>query len=175
MFNSWSGGTKHLDFGRGGSGDKMEYVFGGALVLIIIAAVAFAIHSFGGGGKAAPVPSEFHMFCMSCKKQFTISREDLAKMQTQAPQVQPGPGNGPSAGMPPGIGPMRAQCPDCKKFSLIPERMCPNCKKYYHTNTDITGMNMMIGMPITNSAPVICPWCKVNITDYYKAHPQKPE
>jgi len=144
---------KNLNFGRSGGTDKMEYIFGGALALIILAAIVLmTMHFIGGGSQGGvTIPDEFHMYCAECKKEYVIPK---AKMMELAKQATPGP--------------FRPKCPTCQKNALVREAVCPACGAYYITEAMITGQDSM--MPVPTAGEQKCPKCGVDIRQYNRDH-----
>jgi hypothetical protein len=149
--NVWKDpGTSRLQFGLGSSG-KIEYLFGGALALIIVAALGLTIYSFFVGPSAPPMPDDFHMFCINPKcpsPEVVLKRKDL---KNEDMYYIMGP-----AGMMGGRG--GPKCPNCGfQGSLILELHCPNpsCQKYFVTQ------EMKYRRPPAGS--IICPYCKTDL------------
>lgn len=101
---------------------NMEYVFGGALALLIVAALALSIHgslfSKKGSGLVDKIPDDVYFHCDKCQNEFPILRKDLTQQQ-RAQQNR---------------GLMNADCPKCnEKGSSLEMARCPvpKCKKYY--------------------------------------------
>lgn len=142
-------------FGRN-DGNKMEYIFGGVLVLIIVGALIGVVYSMLGDAPVKHKPaSEFHVYCTSCDKEMVVPRAVLEASAAEAQQSQ--------SDMDPMF--IRPKCPTCGKNSLIVERACPSCKKYYVTESMKHGMTMMMTGEVSME-PEICPHCQTNITQY---------
>jgi len=151
--SQWSdSGTKQLNFGGGGGGGqagRMEWVFGGALVVIIVGVIALLIYSqMGGSGPPVNTNPEIHLQCVNPQ-----CGEVLVKMYKEFSEEDRQRLYAPTYPMPPGMeGPPRlkcekcgavmgrqVQCPyeDCKQWYLDPtelnyaamDRVCPHCNR----------------------------------------------
>lgn len=138
-------GASRLNFNLGGG--RMEYVFGGALGLIILLAVVFTIWGGGDEGKASgrSSPPECRCWCVPEGKEVVLKGISLNQMRMFTM-----PGN--YRMMPP--------CPSCqKKNVLVPEMFCQKCKTWFATDEMKRGQ-------MTPPQKLICPTCKTNIFEY---------
>jgi len=145
-----------LDFGKssGGSRDqKMEYLFGGALALIIILALGLTIkYSFFGGSKGGAVPDELHFFCTACSQEVTIKTKD---MKPGEPMLAMAP-----TGMP---GAQKPVCPKCSQPALVMEYKCPLCDQFYVRDLGLSPAAMAGG-----PKDEICKKCNGNVSEFYR-------
>lgn len=138
-------GTSRLNFNLGGG--RMEYIFGGALGLIILLAVVFTI--WGGSEDTKPVPSSAapvaRCWCVNEGKEVEV--KGMSFMQVRMLMMS-------------GNVRMSPPCPSCQRRGvMLPEFVCPKCKNSFAT------AELKKGMP-TPPAKMICPTCKINIGEY---------
>ena len=142
MFNGmFDRGFRRLDFGKGSSG-KMEYVFAGALALIIIGSVALAVYGLLDSNDDRNVAKEWKFHCDKCNGDFTI---DLT--------------NGPPPGyelLQPGMVIDCQRCPAKKHAWMM--NQCLKCHEHYLQEKPRAG----VARP-----PDICPHCKTDQVEYY--------
>ncbi len=105
-------------FARGGA-INTEYLFAGALALVILGALALTIYfSFfrKSTGLKTELPTVYQFRCVECGHEFTIDVEDLPSKAWRAR----------------GAVPMHMDCPKCGVEDAAAELYeCPKCKKYY--------------------------------------------
>ena len=57
---------------------KMEYVFAGTLILLILLALGLTIkYSFFGSSGSYKTPDEYYFFCLACKEEQVIKAKDM--------------------------------------------------------------------------------------------------
>jgi DNA-directed RNA polymerase subunit RPC12/RpoP len=138
-----TGGTKKFEFG---SGDKGEYLFGGALAIIIIGALSLTVYYtfLGGGEGGTKVFMQYQ--CEKCKAEFPVDPTKYPRLmdaETPGDQV--------------------LDCPKCGvKKSAWPMTKCPACDKYY----------VRPSFKAKTGKPDICPFCNA---EYLKALREKVE
>ncbi len=122
---------------------NMEYVFGGALAVLILAAVVFAVWVAMGGSKE----EERHVLkaktyiCDVCGKQYTVNLEEMTDAERR-----PAP-----------TAPKVATCRKCGKKAAYQALPCPECGKVY--------VPLRARDPFTQE-PDICPFCETNVDAY---------
>ena len=128
---------------------NMEYVFAGALILLIVAALGLAFwHTFiRNPSKVAKIDPQVHFRCLKCKDEYAKDRKDLTKQEMFM------------EGEPTGI---ITDCLKCgAKGAAIQLSKCPACEKYYLPKER---MNPRIwGTPGSN----ICEHCKIDVNQWY--------
>ena len=103
----------------------MEYLFAGALAVVIIGSIVLTIY-FGllsGPGRESG-PDEFHFLCEACNKEVVLDVEDIPSSS--------GEGSDEEAFIPTILS--RVDCPECgASQTAVLMVQCPNpdCKKYY--------------------------------------------
>jgi len=134
----------------------MEYVFAGALALIIISSLVLTIYHVGGD-KTGSGGRIIRLECQSCGHQFELTPKEMMEKNSA------GPGGMPAPGMVPGMA-MSLDCPSCKiESSAIPMTRCPACEKYYVSEASKYPEAYMSGqMP-----PDICPHCNTDRIQWY--------
>ncbi len=127
---------------------NMEYVFAGALILLIVAALALAVwHTFiRNPSEVAEIDPQIHFRCLKCGHEYAKDRDQLTKSQMFSEAE----------------GPIRDDCPKCGvQRAGIQLSKCPECEKYYlpefFTNPRIWGQ------PKSN----ICEHCKIDVDEWY--------
>ena len=159
--SQWSAaGVKRLNFGGkgggGGQAGRMEWVFGGALVVIIVGVIALLIYSQTGTSPNIDKNPEMHLQCLNpgCRnelvkryKEFTDDeRSRLAHSSYPMPMM-------------PGVeGPPRLRCEKCDAVMgrQIP---CPweDCKKWYLDPREVNYAAMNH----------VCPYCERDANEYW--------
>jgi len=157
MRNSqWSdAGVKRLDFGGSGQAGRMEWVFGGALIVIIIGVcIMLYISMSGPSTKVDPNPM-VHLQCVNpqcgerlSKKYLDFSEEDRLKIH--ATSLPPMPGAG---------GPPRIRCEKCQAVMGRMDK-CPQCEQYYLDPMEINRASMQRICPN--------PECGIDINKYWQ-------
>jgi hypothetical protein len=155
---SWPDHTvRRLNLGKGGGGGKMEYLFGAALALIIIAAVVLALT--GKRGPQIPQPPEggTRYTCSQCGEVFAL---DIASL----PPEQQGR-YGPQTGMAP-------PCPKCGAQNAAMEMVCcPKCQAFYVSQVKHFDRLQMLGGAQGLAKPQdICPECQTDRIKWYAEH-----
>ncbi len=141
-----------------GKGDKMEYLLGGALALIIVFALAMTVWKVFGNPNRIPIAKEMHFKCLNpaCNNEMAFkTREVPEEYRRLAGEVPFG------------------KCPQCNKISVVQMDLCPKCGTPYVSTFRRMGSD---GMRLVNiNAKDICPnpKCGVDIQQYNKEHPQK--
>ena len=127
---------------------NMEYVFAGALVLLIVAALGLAVwHTFiKSPGTVGEVDPQVHLRCRKCNHEYAIDRDNLTKEQ----MFQEGDPSG-----------IIDDCPSCgTKRAAIQLVKCPKCEKYYLPRWRVTGR---YGQKGSN----VCEYCKTDVDQWY--------
>lgn len=132
---------------------KMEYVFAGALGVIILGALALTLYFafFGNEQNRTLGDGLAHLECLNpaCKNQFTMPQQDVAPLE------MPG---------------QRILCPKCQKKSAVSQSMCPSCKKWYLDPRAVYDMSPS-GPP--EGLKAVCPYCKTDMDEFYRAEAMK--
>ena len=164
--SQWSAsGVKRLDFGGGGQAGRMEWVFGGALVVIIIGVIALLIYSQTGPGVKINTNPEIHLQCLNpeCRnelvkfyKEFTEDEQRKISYSSM-PMMPPMPG----VELPP-----RMRCEKCDAI-MGKQIQCPweDCKKWYLDPTEVRFAVM----------DRTCPHCERDINQYWAQKSQEDE
>jgi predicted RNA-binding Zn-ribbon protein involved in translation (DUF1610 family) len=149
---------KRLNFG--GSG-KMEYVFGTALALIILAALVLTIRSvWWENTPDSRLPEVFHYKCIACKAEMTIRPEDVK--YEEVPNLP--------SGMIPNMMNARPKCPKCGKSALASERKCPKCGTYSIPEWMLKLPAIMPGAGVKD----VCPSCGEDMTSVWRVPVRPP-
>ena len=150
--------VRRLNLGKGGSGGKMEYVFGAALAIIIIGAVVLAFTS-GGEEQIEQIAGDREMYwCQQCQKEFEFDSSTL-------PPEQQGMYGKATGIVPP--------CPTCGGQNTVIEMVrCPECGEYYVSKLKQFERYQMYGQvqPGTPTPQDICPSCGTNRVQWYAEH-----
>jgi len=124
----------------GGEGFKTEYLFGGALAVIILGALALAIYfGFAGGPSASKgeVGGPWYK-CEKCGEEFQLQQTGGGTMEKALP----------------------VDCPKCGgKACAYRMSVCPKCGKRYVSDTTRYYLEMMQGRAVKD----ICPHCGTDI------------
>jgi hypothetical protein len=133
---------------------NMEYVFAGALILLIVAALALAVwHTFiRNPSKVAKIDPQIHFRCLKCGGEYPKDRDKLTKSQMFSEAE----------------GPIRDDCPKCAtKGAGIQLSKCPECGKNYLPKF-FTNQRLW-GQPGSN----ICEHCKIDVDKWYMEDAKK--
>jgi len=130
----WSSSRlRRLDFGRLG-GAKMEWIFAGALGLIIILSLVITLWPSDSTVGIGDAPKQ-HYVCVKCQHEFekdimSFSKEELGGGM-RMPEAQ-----GPA---------ILVDCPSCKATqSCWPAIQCPECKKWFISQQDVAFMRYYV-------------------------------
>jgi hypothetical protein len=137
---------------------KQEYLIAGVLGVVILGSAYLMIRQFRGPGGTSG-PSAFHYKCEKCGNEFTIDVDKLPVVHNMGDERSV----------------MKQDCPKCKaQKSCWREMECPNCHKYFvgesekaHYDSLARGRGGDMG-----HAKDICPFCKTDVNEWYRAHPQ---
>jgi len=134
--------VKNLALG-GGGGLKTEYLFAGALGLIIVGALILSVY-FGFAGSRGEEPVLVHYKCTACEEEFTINPAeqpmDTTGMAGEGDKIA--------------LAQLPIDCPKCgAKESAYRMRKClnPECEKYFLPDS------YRPGAPAAGR--IICPYC----------------
>jgi hypothetical protein len=148
-------GLKRFKLGSGSAG-KMEYVFAGALGLIIVVALFLTVYyGIMGGGSASVGKGDpnTHFQCIKCKHEFTMAPNTI-------PQAALAKADDPSN--------VKLDCPACKaKGTCYIEVLCPKCGTWYAPPSKIAFDQGKMGVPD------VCPKCGTNRIDYLREQLKK--
>ena len=136
------------------AGGRTEYLFAGALVLIVVAALGLSIYfAFGGRGNDFERPDPNVPYeCEACGHHWTVNMEDIDPDRAMASE-----------------GPIIEPCPSCGAPDTgYPMTKCPKCGKYflseYHRDWQLMG---------EEGQDELCPHCGLNINEYYRQELEK--
>ena len=132
----------------------MEYVFAGALALVILGALILTVY-FGfihtPGGLEEALQSEFTFRCVKCEHEFTKERDDLPVYVLRIM----------------GEGLMFIDCPKCNaKDSAYQLVECPKCKKLYLAPAYSDPEAYLQGLPGAN----VCEHCGLDVGKWFREH-----
>lgn len=143
------------------TGEQMQYVLSGTLILIIIVSLLTVILNLSGGSRRNEI-TEMHFYCLETGKEFVVKPEDMYKNnETMDPEMM-----GPMG--------MRMISPYTNERTAVPMTLCPNCKKYFvpeyylQEHTDDESYYMM-----EPGGNLICPHCNTDIIQWYRDHRKK--
>ena len=150
------------------TGEQMQYILAGTLILIIIVSLLTVILNLTGGGPGRDIP-EMHFYDLETKQEFVLKPEDMYKDQGGPDGAGPGPmmGMGPMG--------MRVISPYTGERTAVPMTQCPSCKKYFvpeyylQENPDEEA-NYMMDPGMGN---LVCPECGTDIIQWYRDHRKK--
>lgn len=130
------------------SGEKMQYILVGTLILIIIISllsIFLAGGKRGSQGRAEPP----HFWCIETEKEFILKPEDF------------GPG------MMPGMGPgfVRVMSPYTNEKTGVPMMKCPECKKWFVSEMFL---NPQAAVSKPEPGSMVCTHCGTDIQKWYK-------
>ena len=147
------------------SGNKMQYILIGTLVLVIVISLISGIMGTGGKRRGNYKPRDMHFFCMETEKEFVLTPENIKKMIESKRKV--------GTPMPDMMGgaDMFVESPYTNQKTGVPMKECPNCKKYYvpgyikamyHEET-----------PTKKQMKTVCPHCGTNFQEWHKKNRKK--
>lgn len=139
------------------SGDKMQYLLAGALILIIAISLISVIMGAMGGGPDSRAPTELRYYCLETEKEFTLKPEEMDEMMMVDPMM--GLIKSPYTDKKTGVSMTR--CPSCEKY-FVPEYI----KEAYRKNPEGPIMGPM--MDPGQAESTVCPHCGTNIQEYYR-------
>jgi len=164
MFLSGSsrGGAQRLNLGRGGGkGFNMEYLFAGALAVIILGSLILTIYFTLGGGEPSPGDLEVTFKCAKCGYEFSKKPEEVRPM---GPDMMPMPMGAP------GMAPIALDCPKCgAKKSAFQAVKCPNCGAFYISQITTHPVAPGEGRQLRD----VCPKCGTDRIQWYREHRKK--
>ncbi len=132
--------------GRGGP-TQGEYLFTGALILIIIAVLVFIFWPRVTIGCRLPLVTQVHFRCLKCGHEYAKDRDQLTKAQMFM------------EGEPYGI---LDDCPKCGAKDESRQKVkCPECEKYYLPKV----FTYPKGCPDVSSN--ICEHCGIDVNKWY--------
>lgn len=143
------------------TGEQMQYVLAGTLILIIIISLSTVIMNLVDSNPH-PKITEMHFYCLETGKEFVVKPEDLYKNE----EYLEGDIGGPMG--------MYVMSPYTNERTAVPMTLCPNCKKYFvpeyylQEHYDDEAYYMM-----ENQGDLICPHCKTDIIQWYRNHRKK--
>ena len=124
---------------------NMEYVFGGALAVVILASVGLAVWVGMGGGKKEDsyALKDKTYICDACGEQFTVTPDEMTDAEKN---ISP-------------MSPKVIKCRKCGKNAAYQAVPCPVCEKVY--------------VPLRARDPLsperdICPFCETDVDAYKK-------
>jgi DNA-directed RNA polymerase subunit RPC12/RpoP len=148
--------ARRLEFGGGG---RMDYLFAGGLILLIVLALGLTIwHTFKGSSPTTEQDPDMHFKCGACGGEFTIPREQYYSAEREQED---------EAG--------RIDCKLCgARESAYPMTKCPNCGKYYLSERQKAIIDSMAdrGQPPRNigQIPDKCPHCGTDRIQWLREH-----
>jgi len=143
-------GVKRSAPSRAGGKANMEYVFAGALAVIIVGALALTIYFVFVGDDTGGPGEDSHWKCLNpdCQYEFTMTPKQMSELPNRA--------TGPT---------IRVDCPKCgtkdRAYLMI---KCPKCGKYYVPDSHKYFEAAMQGQQIRN----VCPYCKTDYAQWYR-------
>ena len=138
----------------GGGVLKIDYLFAGALAVIIVGSLFLTIYFgfLGGEVSSKEYDPNAHFKCDACGEEFTRNINEV-----------------PAAG-PGSYGPPPVDCPACggqgTAWLMI---KCPNCDKYYVPESYRRALDILRGAKVKD----ICPHCGTDKVQWYKEHRKK--
>lgn len=150
------------------TGEQMQYILAGSLILIIIVSLLTVIMNLTGGGRKQEI-SELHFWCYQTGKEFVLKPEELYKNEPTGPEGGPPMSMGP-------MGMMFAISPYTNERTGIPMTQCPNCKKWFVPNYLLQYAQNPQEQFLPGAGPMedlICPHCNTNIIQWYREHRKK--
>jgi len=138
-------GKNRLNISRRSGAAKMDYIFGGALGVIIIGAMVLAV-VYGLGGNSKVTTPEIHYKCTKCGAEFLSTKRPMGdKMDPNQ------------------MGPKPIDCPKCgAKDSAYPMTKCPKCGKWFLRDSTVHPEKRMMGQPVNDK----CPSCGLNYRNW---------
>lgn len=144
------------------TGEQMQYVLAGTLILIIIISLLTVVMNLTGSNRRNEI-TEMHFYCLETGKEFVVKPEDMYKNNDMMEMDIMGPGG------------MRMISPYTNERTAVPMTLCPNCKKYFvpeyylqEYEDDESYYNMM-----ENQGNLVCPHCNTDIIQWYRDHRKK--
>lgn len=159
---SWDSSSKRLEIG-GRSITQGELLLGGALGLIIVAALVLTIVSiFRGNDPEGETPTVAKYECTKCGKITTIDLEEARKDPSKYPPEMMG-GPGPMMGA--------QDCDVCKpqgfEKTVFKQRQCPKCKEWILPPAGFRDEEMQMSGPAADRpADYNCPKCQVEVIKF---------
>ncbi|MBN1941724.1 MAG: hypothetical protein JW849_00360 [Phycisphaerae bacterium] len=144
------------------TGEQMQYVLSGTLILIILISLFSVIMNLTGGGEHGGPPSERHFYCLETEKEFVLTPEQMR----ESGDDMMGGGIGP-------MGLMRVISPYTNERTGVPMTRCPNCKKWFlpeylrYEPEDEDAYYMM------DSHDLICTHCGTDVIQWWREHRKK--
>ncbi len=138
------------------TGDRMQYVLAGTLVLIILVSLLSVILGLGEKSGASGM-REMHFYCLETEKEFVLKPEDMRSDNPMMPDVMMGM-EGPYA---------RVMSPYTNERTAVPMTRCPNCEKWFVPEYYFEEPNPNQPLPL---ADIVCPYCGTNIAQWYREH-----
>lgn len=136
------------------SGKQMEYILAGALLLIIVVAVVFAVGPLRCGGGGIDNSGENRVKCLKCNAEWTITQKEAANFNRETEM------GGATVGR---------YCEKCKTDNAVfLMNRCFKCKKYYLSKR-ITDPEAFI----KGGKKEICPFCGTDQVKWYREHRRK--
>jgi hypothetical protein len=136
------------------SGDSMQYIMAGTLILVIVIALGFVISSVFNGGPGAGEAVEARFYCLETGKEFTIDPADNPEMMMGDPMMGG-----------------RVTSPYTNEKTGVPMMRCPACEEYFvpeawkqEPQPGQPPMMMMDPM----GQQIVCPHCNTDIHEYYR-------
>ena len=150
------------------SGNKMQYILIGTLVLVIVISLISGIMGTGGKRRGNYKPRDMHFFCMETEKEFVLTPEDIKKMtkEKEGERDNKVPMMGSAMGLD-----MFVESPYTNQKTGVTMRECPNCKKYY-VPEHIKAMYFEEA-PTEEQMRTVCPHCGTNPREWNKKNRKK--
>ena len=156
-------GSSRLDL-AGGGGRLKDTLLIGALVVIIVAALAMAIaYVCGDDDQERKTPGAIMFKCLDCDAEFEY---DHAKQPKGTPDTKPMKRMGP------------ARCQSCNKLSrALQMTRCPECKQHYLSASaryqhekDTLERQGKDASALGQCPPTVCPYCRTDLHTWYRQY-----
>ena len=142
------------------TGEQMQYILAGTLILIIIISLLSVFLNLGGSNSPNH-PSEMHFYCLETGKEFIFKPGEQKDSHGMMEPEMMGPGG------------MRVISPYTNERTAVPMTRCPNCEKWfvpeYYLSEEYQDNPMMMGP----QGELVCPHCGTNIIKWYREKRKK--
>ncbi|MBN1554281.1 MAG: hypothetical protein JXA11_06015 [Phycisphaerae bacterium] len=146
------------------TGEQMQYIMAGTLIVIIIISLLTVIMNLVGSGHKYEMVDQ-HFWCTETKQEFVMTPEEMREQMEKE-------------GLEDGFIPDGPHMRYISKFTgnrtAVPMTRCPNCEKYFVPDYllqepyDDEEYYMM-----DNYGDLICPHCNTDVIQWYREHRKK--
>jgi len=155
---------RKLDLGSGDSKDKMMV---GALVIVIVAAIAVLIWSISTKRPSGREGEDTIAQCVDpdCGYREEMTNEQWGERVVEFEQAHPQ--------LIRGMQPLRLECPKCHnpKYTFVKGMTCPACGEMFVSPNQLARARRATGFPATpHRGPILCPKCGVDVEEYWATH-----